>query len=92
MSQEPHTKGVALSWPVCHRAVTVAAGLGATTVGQLLDIQPSVISKVRGAGPLVRKELNRRRNQRVAALRGKPQRRLRVRQPLHRRAMIRRPG
>ncbi|MFH9864090.1 BREX system serine/threonine kinase PglW [Streptomyces sp. NPDC017202] len=53
------------------RAVTVAAGLGATTVGGLLDVQPSVISKARGAGPLVRKELNRRRNQWVAALRGK---------------------
>ena len=53
------------------RAVTVAAGLGATKVGQLLEIQPSVISKARGAGPLVRKELNRRRNQWAAALRGK---------------------
>ncbi|MEW2093274.1 hypothetical protein AB0932_28745 [Streptomyces sp. NPDC006682] len=54
------------------RAVTVAAGLGATTVGQLLEIQPSVIHKTRGAGPLVRKELNRRRSQWAAALRGKP--------------------
>ncbi|MFB7558990.1 BREX system serine/threonine kinase PglW [Streptomyces brevispora] len=52
------------------RAVTVAAGLGATTVEQLLDVQPSAISRARGAGPLVRKELNRRRNQWVAALRG----------------------
>lgn len=56
------------------RAVSVANGLGATTVGGLLDIQPYTISKARGAGALVRKELNRRRKQWVAALRGKPER------------------
>ncbi|WP_130797210.1 BREX system serine/threonine kinase PglW [Streptomyces otsuchiensis] len=53
------------------RAVTVAAGLGAFTVRQLLDLQPSVIDRARGAGPLVRKELNRRRSQWWATLRGK---------------------
>ncbi|GAA3377565.1 BREX system serine/threonine kinase PglW [Streptomyces sannanensis] len=54
------------------RAVSVANGLGATKVGQLLDIQPYAISKARGAGALVRKELNRRRKQWATALRGKP--------------------
>ncbi|MHC0429476.1 BREX system serine/threonine kinase PglW [Streptomyces sp. O3] len=51
------------------RAVSVAGGLGATTVGGLLDIQPYAISKARGAGALVRKELNRRRKQWATALR-----------------------
>ncbi|MEU5614917.1 BREX system serine/threonine kinase PglW [Streptomyces sparsogenes] len=51
------------------RAVSVANGLGATTVGELLDIQPYAISKARGAGALVRKELNRRRKQWAGALR-----------------------
>ncbi|MEC4014955.1 BREX system serine/threonine kinase PglW [Streptomyces sp. H27-D2] len=55
-----------LSW----RAVSVANGLGATTVGELLDVQPYAISKARGAGALVRRELNRRRKQWAAALRG----------------------
>ncbi|MBT2488656.1 BREX system serine/threonine kinase PglW [Streptomyces sp. ISL-96] len=50
------------------RAVSVANGLGATTVGGLLDIQPYIISKARGAGALVRKELNRRRKQWAAEL------------------------
>lgn len=51
------------------RAVSVALGLGATKVSQLLDVQPYAISKARGAGALVRKELNRRRKQWAAALR-----------------------
>ncbi|MCX4587024.1 BREX system serine/threonine kinase PglW [Streptomyces sp. NBC_01481] len=50
------------------RAISVANGLGATTVGGLLEIQPYIISKARGAGALVRKELNRRRKQWAAAL------------------------
>ncbi|MFZ3494078.1 BREX system serine/threonine kinase PglW [Streptomyces sp. 5.8] len=54
------------------RAVSVANGLGATTVGQLLSVQPYAISKARGAGALVRKELNRRRKQWATALRTKP--------------------
>ncbi|CAM5543047.1 protein kinase [Streptomyces spiroverticillatus] len=45
------------------RAISVANGLGASTVGELLAIQPYIISKARGAGALVRKELNRRRKQ-----------------------------
>ncbi|MET8541087.1 BREX system serine/threonine kinase PglW [Kitasatospora sp. NPDC004799] len=51
------------------RAVSVANGLGAYTVGELLEIQPYVISKARGAGSLVRRELNRRRKQWAVALR-----------------------
>ncbi|MEU9538718.1 BREX system serine/threonine kinase PglW [Streptomyces mirabilis] len=45
------------------RAVSVAAGLGAETVGQLLDIPPHTISRARGAGNVIRKELNRRHRQ-----------------------------
>lgn len=45
------------------RAASVAASLGATTVGTLLDIPPHTISRARGAGALVRKELNRRHKQ-----------------------------
>lgn len=51
------------------RAVSVANGLGATTVDELLAVQPYAISKARGAGALVRKELNRRRKQWALALR-----------------------
>ncbi|MET8663345.1 BREX system serine/threonine kinase PglW [Streptomyces tendae] len=45
------------------RAVSVAAGLGAVTVGQLLDVPPHSISRARGAGNVIRKELNRRHRQ-----------------------------
>ncbi|WP_234018840.1 MULTISPECIES: BREX system serine/threonine kinase PglW [unclassified Streptomyces] len=45
------------------RAVSVAAGLGAETVGQLLDVPPHTISRARGAGNVIRKELNRRHRQ-----------------------------
>ncbi|MCC9307586.1 BREX system serine/threonine kinase PglW [Kitasatospora sp. RB6PN24] len=51
------------------RAVSVANGLGATTVGELLEVQPYTITAARGAGALVRRELNRRRKQWAAALR-----------------------
>ncbi|MGV4885612.1 BREX system serine/threonine kinase PglW [Streptomyces viridosporus] len=51
------------------RAVSVASTLGATTVGELLQVPPYAISKARGAGALVRKELNRRRKQWASALR-----------------------
>ncbi|MBD0735473.1 serine/threonine protein kinase [Streptomyces sp. CBMA29] len=54
------------------RAVSVADGLGATKVRELIDIQPYIISKARGAGALVRKELNRRRKQWAAGLRDQP--------------------
>ncbi|MDG9685967.1 BREX system serine/threonine kinase PglW [Streptomyces sp. DH18] len=51
------------------RAVSVAVGLGASTVGALLDIPLHTISRARGAGAAVRKELNRRHRQWTAALR-----------------------
>ncbi|MEV7772730.1 BREX system serine/threonine kinase PglW [Kitasatospora sp. NPDC086791] len=54
------------------RAVSVAAGLGASTVGALLDIAPATISRARGAGNVVRKELNRRHRQWTQALRRRP--------------------
>ncbi|WP_369212587.1 BREX system serine/threonine kinase PglW [Streptomyces flavofungini] len=45
------------------RAVSVAVGLGAETVSQLLDVPPHSISRARGAGNVIRKELNRRHRQ-----------------------------
>ncbi|MFJ4771561.1 BREX system serine/threonine kinase PglW [Streptomyces uncialis] len=54
------------------RAVSVAAGLGAATVGALLDIPPHTISRARGAGNVIRKELNRRHRQWTHDLRRRP--------------------
>jgi serine/threonine protein kinase len=54
------------------RAVSVAAGLGAETVGRLLDIPPHTISRARGAGNVIRKELNRRHRQWTQQLRRRP--------------------
>ncbi|MGW2558670.1 BREX system serine/threonine kinase PglW [Streptomyces sp. NPDC001514] len=51
------------------RAVSVANGLGAVTVGELLDVPPHTIARARGAGTLVRRELNRRHKQWTAMLR-----------------------
>ena len=51
------------------RAVSVAASFQATTVGQLIDVHLYLIAKARGAGAVVRKELNRRHKQWTAALR-----------------------
>lgn len=45
------------------RAVSVAQGFGATTVAHLLDVPLHLIAKARGAGAVVRKELNRRHKQ-----------------------------
>ncbi|MEU4270794.1 BREX system serine/threonine kinase PglW [Streptomyces sp. NPDC026092] len=50
------------------RAVSVANGLGAVTVGELLDVPPHTIARARGAGTLVRRELNRRHKQWYAML------------------------
>ncbi|NIJ14643.1 serine/threonine protein kinase [Saccharomonospora amisosensis] len=50
------------------RAVSVAHSFGATTVGELLDVQLYEIAKARGAGAVVRKELNRRHKQWSQAL------------------------
>ncbi|MEU2602846.1 hypothetical protein ABZ669_38290 [Streptomyces hirsutus] len=54
------------------RAVSVAEGLKAHTVEQLLDIPPHYISRARGAGNAIRKELNRRHRQWTQALRQRP--------------------
>ncbi|MBO0510537.1 BREX system serine/threonine kinase PglW [Streptomyces beijiangensis] len=54
------------------RAVSVAAGLGAVTVGALLDIPPHTISRARGSGNVIRKELNRRHRQWTQELRRRP--------------------
>lgn len=51
------------------RAVSVAQAFGATTVGALLDVPLHQIAKARGAGAVIRKELNRRHKQWTAALR-----------------------
>lgn len=52
-----------------NRAISVANGLGASTVAELLDVPPHIIARARGAGALVRRELNRRHKQWTAALR-----------------------
>ncbi|MGH3439147.1 MAG: BREX system serine/threonine kinase PglW, partial [Sciscionella sp.] len=49
-------------------AASVAHGFGATTVGGLLDVPLHRIATARGAGALVRKELNRRHKQWTQAL------------------------
>ncbi|MFJ3665536.1 BREX system serine/threonine kinase PglW [Streptomyces sp. NPDC090106] len=54
------------------RAVSVAEGLKAHTVEQLLDIPPHHISRARGAGNAIRKELNRRHRQWTQTLRRRP--------------------
>ncbi|MEV0082903.1 BREX system serine/threonine kinase PglW [Saccharopolyspora sp. NPDC050642] len=50
------------------RAVSVAASFNATTVRELLGVPPYQISKARGSGAAVRKELNRRHKQWLQAL------------------------
>ncbi len=51
------------------RAASVAHTFGATTVGELLDVRLHEIAKARGAGAVIRKELNRRHKQWTAKLR-----------------------
>ncbi|MFD8077705.1 BREX system serine/threonine kinase PglW [Streptomyces sp. NPDC059718] len=53
------------------RAVSVAADLGASTVGELLALPPHRFSQARGAGVLIRNELKRRHKQWTTALRRK---------------------
>ncbi|MFD7444021.1 BREX system serine/threonine kinase PglW [Streptomyces sp. NPDC059909] len=53
------------------RAVAVAAGLGASTVGELVAVPLHRFSQARGAGVLIRNELKRRHKQWTAALRRK---------------------
>lgn len=45
------------------RAVSVAQSFGATTVDELLDVPLHQIAKARGAGAVIRKEINRRHKQ-----------------------------
>ncbi len=45
------------------RAVAAAASLGAQTVGELLDVPPYKVTKVRGVGRTIRSELSRRARQ-----------------------------
>ncbi|WP_285505844.1 BREX system serine/threonine kinase PglW [Actinokineospora sp. NBRC 105648] len=52
------------------RAQSVAATLNAYTVGELLDVPPYEIPRVRGAGASVRRELNRRHKQWTTMLGG----------------------
>ncbi|MFJ6685247.1 hypothetical protein [Streptomyces werraensis] len=52
--------------------MSVAEGFKAHTVEQLLDIPPHLISRARGAGNAIRKELNRRHRQWTQALRRRP--------------------
>jgi serine/threonine protein kinase len=55
------------------RAVSVAQSFDATTVGELLDVRLYEIAKARGAGAVIRKELNRRHKQWSALLVGAPE-------------------
>lgn len=50
------------------RAVSVAQAFNATTVGELLDVRLHEIARARGAGKLMRNELNRRYKQWTKAL------------------------
>lgn len=51
------------------RGVSVAAGFGAATVGELLAVRPHELARARGAGAAVRKELLRRHKQWIPLLR-----------------------
>ena len=50
------------------RAVSVAQSFGASTVGALLDVPLHQIARARGAGAVIRKEINRRHKQWAAQL------------------------
>ncbi|MBQ1090139.1 BREX system serine/threonine kinase PglW [Streptomyces sp. B93] len=81
-AREQAAEAASLSTPLAAaglspRAVSVAESLKAHTVEQLLNIPPHHISRARGAGNAIRKELNRRHRQWTQALRrraaaGKP--------------------
>lgn len=73
-SRDAHADAAKLRTPLdaaglSPRAVSVAQAFGATTVGELLDVKLHEIAKARGAGAVIRKELNRRHKQWTAALR-----------------------
>lgn len=67
-SRDAHAAAAKLDTPLdaaglSPRAVSVANAFGATTVAELLQVPLYVIAKARGAGAVVRKELNRRHKQ-----------------------------
>lgn len=71
--RDAHAAAAVLSTPLeaaglSARAVSVARGFGAGTVGELLDVRRHEIAKARGAGAVIRKELNRRHKQWSAML------------------------
>lgn len=72
-AREEHAAAATLATPLdaaglSPRAVSVAHGLGATTVAELLDVPLSSITRARGTGNRVRKELIRRHRQWTASL------------------------
>ncbi len=72
-TREAHALAAQLGTPLeaaglSPRAVSVAQDLGATTVGELLAVQAYLITRARGSGAKVRKELNRRHKQWSARL------------------------
>lgn len=76
-NRDVHAKAAQLDTPLeaaglTPRAVSLAHGLSATTVGELLDVPPHHISKARGAGRVIRNELIGRHRQWTAALRRTP--------------------
>jgi serine/threonine protein kinase len=71
--RDAHAAAAELSTPLeaaglSPRAVSVARSFGATTVGELLNVRLHEIAKARGAGAVIRKELNRRHKQWTATL------------------------
>ncbi|AUS81915.1 BREX system serine/threonine kinase PglW [Actinoalloteichus sp. AHMU CJ021] len=72
-TRNAHAEAAALDTPLdaaglTPRAVSVAQSFDAVTVGDLLNVPLYRIAKARGAGALVRKELNRRHKQWTSAL------------------------
>jgi serine/threonine protein kinase len=72
-TRDAHADAADLSTPLdaaglSPRAVSVAQAFGASTVGELLDVPLHQIAKARGAGAVIRKELNRRHKQWSARL------------------------
>ncbi|GDY33794.1 BREX system serine/threonine kinase PglW [Gandjariella thermophila] len=72
-TRDAHAAAADLSTPLeaaglSPRAVSVAHSFGAATVGELLDVPLHQIAKARGAGAVIRKELNRRHKQWSARL------------------------
>lgn len=78
-TREAHAAAATLETPLeaaglSPRAVSVAQGFDAGTVGELLGVPLHLIAKARGAGAVIRKELNRRHKQWTLALRSEAER------------------